>query len=77
MEFEIVGEILDLQIIAVRDSIRDSARLKKFYGNARWRKLKGRTTVRLSDGQVYEAEIHWYEAHGIGKREMKIKRIFW
>jgi len=77
MEFQILGEIRDLQIIAVGDSIRDSARLKKFYGHARWRKLKGRATVRLSDGQVYEAEIHWYEAHGIGKREMKIKHIFW
>jgi hypothetical protein len=73
--FEVVGEITDVKTIAVRSSIREIARLRKFYGKGRWRKRKGRATVRLSDGTLCLAEIHWYEAHGIGKQEMKIKRI--
>jgi len=74
MYFEIIGEIEGIQTIAVGKSIRDLARLRKQFGAGRWRKLKGTATVRLFDGRIKKAEIHWYEAHGIGKRKMKIKR---
>jgi hypothetical protein len=77
MGFEIIGEITNIETIAVGRSIREVARLQKVYGPGRWRKLKGMATVRLSDGTVSEAEVHWYEAHGIGKKEIKIKRILW
>lgn len=75
MEFEIIGDIRDIETIAVGRSIRQVARLRKIYGRGRWRKLKGITTVRLSDDTVHQAEIHWYEAPGIGKKELKIKRL--
>lgn len=73
LQFEILGEIADVEVIAIGRSIRDLARLQETYGNARWRKLKGTAVVRLPDGTVCWAELHWYEAHGIGKRETKIK----
>jgi hypothetical protein len=72
--FEIIGEIRDVEVIAEGTSIRDLARLRRAYGRGRWRKLKGIATVRLSSGRVRLAEIHWYQAHGVGKREMKRKR---
>jgi hypothetical protein len=75
MEFEIVGEIRDIQTVAVGGSIREIARLRKIYGRGRWRKLKGTATVHLSDDTVHQAEVHWYEAHGIGRKELKIKRL--
>ena len=74
MYFQIIGEIEKVEIIAVGKSIRDIARLRKQYGPGRWRKLKGVATVRLFDGRIKKAEVHWYEAHGIGKRKMKVKR---
>ena len=74
MYFEIIGEIENIETIAVGKSIRDIVRLRKQYGPGRWRKLKGIATVRIIDGRIKQAEIHWYEAHGIGKRKMKIKR---
>ena len=74
--FEIISPIEDIEIIAVETSIRDIGRLRKTYGKARWRKLKGFARVRLEDNFECEAELHWYEAHGIGKREMKIKELF-
>lgn len=77
MKFEIVGEIADIGTIAIGSSIREVARLRKVYGAGRWRKLKGIATVCLSDGTICEAEIHWYEAHGIGRKEFKIKHILW
>jgi len=77
MYFEIIGEIIDVESIAVGSSIREIARLRKTYGPGRWRKLKGRATIRLLDGTICQAELHWYEAHGIGKKETKIKNIFW
>jgi hypothetical protein len=77
MSLEIIGEIADIETIAVGSSIREIARLRRVYGLGRWRKLKGIATVRLSDGTICEAEVHWYEAHGIGRREEKIKRILW
>jgi hypothetical protein len=74
MYFEIIGEITDAERIAIGSSIRDIARLRKQYGGGRWRKLKGVATVRLRNGRIRRVELHWYEAHGIGKRKMKIKR---
>jgi hypothetical protein len=74
MYFEIIGEIEQVETIAVGKSIRDITRLRKQFGPGRWRKLKGITIVRLFDGRIKKAEVHWYEAHGIGKRKMKIKR---
>lgn len=75
MDFEIVGDLSDVETIAVNLSIRENADLKARYGGRRWRKLKGIGTVRLASGSVRKAELHWYEAHGIGKRKMKIKRL--
>ena len=72
--FEIVGEIANPETIAAGSSIREVARLRKLYGRGRWRKCKGIGRVRLEDGEVRLAEVHWYEAHGIGRREFKIKR---
>lgn len=74
MSFEIVGEITDIEIIAVGNAIRDIARLRKQYGQGRWRKLKGVALIRLANGQIRRVELHWYEAHGIGKKEFKRKR---
>jgi hypothetical protein len=76
MEFEIVSEISDVETIAVGTGIRDRARLRKQYGRGRWRKLKGVAKVRLPSGRIRLAELHWYEAHGIGKREFKLKLPF-
>lgn len=72
--FEIVGRITQVEVIAVRHAIRVLDFLQQRYGRGRWRKLKGVATVRLEDGRMRQAEVHWYEAHGIGKRQMKIKR---
>ena len=75
MYFEILGKIENVETIAVGKSIRQLKRLEKAYGKGRWRKLKGIAKIKLRDGQICIAEIHWYEAHGIGKKEFKIKRI--
>ena len=75
MDVEIISDITNIETIAKSGSIRDIARLRKLYGEGRWRKLKGTALVRLPDGIVCEAEVHWYEAHGIGKKEIKVKRI--
>lgn len=74
MDFEIVGEISEVESIAVGSSIREIARLRRAYGSGRWRKLKGVAQVQLRNGKIRQAEIHWYEAHGVGKREFKLKR---
>ena len=74
MHFEIVGEITNVETFAVGRSIREVARLSRIYGKGRWRKRKGNATVRLLDCTVRSAEIHWYEAAGIGRKEFKIKR---
>jgi hypothetical protein len=75
MDFKIVGRIKDIEVIATGAAIRERKRLWKIYGKARWRKLKGNASIRFSDGTMCQAEIHWYEAHGIGAKEHKIKRI--
>jgi hypothetical protein len=74
MYFQILGEITHAETFAAGSSIRELGRLRKFYGRGRWRKRKGIARVRLEDGEVRLAEVHWYEAHGIGRREFKIKR---
>jgi CRISPR/Cas system CSM-associated protein Csm3 (group 7 of RAMP superfamily) len=73
--FEIIGEIEEIETIALGGRIRDIMRLRKQYGLGRWRKLKGVAKVRLESGRVCKAEVHWYEAHGIGRKKMKIKRL--
>ena len=75
MFFQIVGEITNIRTIAVGRRIHQIARLKKLYGPGRWRKMKGEAMVRLARGQLRNAELHWYEAHGVGKRGMKIKKL--
>ena len=74
MDFEILGEIAVLETIASGRGIRDLKRLQRNYGKGRWRKMKGSARIRLRNGDVRTAELHWYEAHGIGKREFKRKR---
>jgi hypothetical protein len=75
MYFELLGEIENVQTIAVAGRIREIMRLRRAYGPARWRKLKGEAAVRLESGRICRAEVHWYEAHGKGRKKMKIKRI--
>ena len=74
MNFEILGNITNVEPIAVGSAIRDLARLRRVYGAGRWRKLKGIARIRLGNGRLRLAELHWYEAHGIGRKEMKRKR---
>jgi len=74
MHFEVVGEISEIETIAVGNRIREVSRLRRLYGKGRWRKLKGVALIRLRGGQLRKAELHWYEAHGIGKKEIKRKR---
>ena len=74
MYFEIIGDITNVETFAIGSSIREIGRLRKLYGRGRWRKRKGIARIRLSDGAVRRAEVHWYEAHGIGRKEFKIKR---
>lgn len=76
MKFEIVGDVTEVKTIAIGKSIRTLPLLNKRYGKARWRKKKGIATVKLSNGSYRRAEVHWYEAHGLGKREFKIKFPF-
>ena len=74
-DFEVLGDIRKVEVIAVNLSIRELKKLKDEFSGRRWRKLKGVGLVRLADESIYQAELHWYEAHGIGRRKMKIKRI--
>jgi hypothetical protein len=73
-EWEVIGDLVVIETIARGPGIRDLGRLNRLYGKGHWRKQKGQATIRLSNGQIRTAELHWYEAHGIGKREMKRKR---
>ena len=72
--FEIISDITDIEVIAVGSSIHDLSRLRKLYGNGRWRKMKGTAFIKLRNGRIHKAELHWYEAHGVGKKEYKRKR---
>ena len=73
MKFEIVSQIEEIEIIAVGTNIRDLVYLQKVYGRGRWRKLKGKAHVKLPNGRMRRVELHWYEAHGIGRKDIKIK----
>jgi hypothetical protein len=75
MNFDVVGDITEIETIAIGASIRELPRLRRAHGAGRWRKRKGIASVRLGDGSIYRAEVHWYEAHGVGRVEMKIKRF--
>jgi hypothetical protein len=75
MRFEILGELSEIGTFASGSGIREVARLRKVYGRGRWRKRKGIARVRLGDGSIHLAELHWYEATGIGRREFKIKHL--
>jgi hypothetical protein len=75
MYLDIIGEIEEIETLAVGGRIHDIMRIRKQYGPGRWRKLKGVAKVRLQSGRICKAEIHWYEAHGTGRKKMKIKRI--
>lgn len=72
--FEVISDITEIETIAVGAAIHDLARLRKQYGSGRWRKVKGIAMIRLRTGRVRRAELHWYEAHGIGRKEFKRKR---
>jgi hypothetical protein len=74
VDFELAGDLHDVETIAVGQSIRELPRLRRLYGKGRWRKMKGIARIRLRDGRLRLAELHWYEAHGIGKKEFKRKR---
>jgi hypothetical protein len=74
MYFELIGEVSNIEGIARGPSVRERSRLRKQFGAGRWRKLKGVATVRLANGRIRSVELHWYEAHGIGKKKLKIKR---
>ncbi len=74
-DFQIIGRIKSIRTIALGNRIREIARLKKVYGKGRWRKLKGIALVMFRDGTIRSVELHWYEAHGIGRKKVKIKRF--
>jgi len=74
-DFEVIGEVARIEVIAVNVSIRERRRLQARFGGRRWRKLKGVGRVRFPNGEIRQAELHWYEAHGIGRRKMKVKRV--
>jgi len=75
MQFEILGEISQTETFATGSGIHEIVRLRRVYGRGRWRKRKGIARVRLADGSVHSAEVHWYEAAGIGRKEFKIKHL--
>ena len=76
MKFEIISEISRIETIAAGRQIRDLRRIVREYGRGKWRKVKGLATIRFTNGRVVKAEIHWYEAHGIGRKEIKFKRAY-
>jgi hypothetical protein len=75
MHFRILGDLTDVETIATGSGIREITRLRKRYGRGRWRKRKGIAEIELRSGEIVSAELHWYEASGIGRREFKIKRL--
>jgi hypothetical protein len=73
VQFEIVGAVEQAETIATGSGVKVRALLRRVHGRGRWRKRKGMATVRLPNGKLRRVELHWYEAHGIGKRDFKIK----
>lgn len=74
-EFKILSEITNIEIIAVGRGVYIWRYLDRVFGKGRWRKMKGTATVQMADGTIHEAEIHWFEAHGIGRKDFKIKKV--
>ena len=74
MHFQVIGQIEQIETFETGSGIRELSRLRKIYGRGRWRKRKGVATVRLGDGTIRLAELHWYEATRIGRKELKLKR---
>lgn len=74
-EFEILSEIRDIETIAAGRGVHIRSHLERTFGKGRWRKMKGIATVRLADGTICEAEIHWFEAHGMGRKDFKVKKV--
>jgi hypothetical protein len=74
-DFELLSDVKDIELIAVNLSIRERKKLKARFGGSRWRKLKGIALVRFPNGEIRQTEVHWYEAHGVGRRKMKVKRV--
>jgi hypothetical protein len=74
VNFEIISEIEEIETIAINKRIRILVQLQKLYGKGRWRKLKGLAVIRLPNGRIRKVELHWYEAHGIGRKDINIKR---
>lgn len=75
VQFEVIGDMTNIETFAIGNAIREIERLQRLYGRGRWRKRKGTATVRLADGTLHQAEVHWYEASGIGRKELKIKYL--
>ncbi len=75
IKFEIIGDIREIEAIAEGRGVYIRRYLERTYGKGRWRKMKGIGTVELADATICEAEIHWFEAHGIGRKDFKIKRM--
>ncbi len=75
MYFELISEVTDIEVIASGRGIRRLKYLRKRHGGRRWRKVKGSATVRLAGGSIRRAEVHWYEAHGVGRTGWKVKRF--
>ena len=75
MPFQILGEISQVETFATGSGIREITRLRRVYGRGRWRKRKGIARIRLADGSIHLAELHWYEAANIGRKEFKIKHL--
>jgi hypothetical protein len=75
MDFHLLGDVRDIEPIAANLSIRERKTLMVRFGGRRWRKLKGVAMVRFPNGEVHLAELHWHEAHGVGRRKMKVKRV--
>ena len=73
MIFDVIGQIEAIEVIVIGSSIRELSYLQKVYGVGRWRTLKGTARVKLPNGRIRNVELHWYEAHGIGRKDMKIK----
>jgi hypothetical protein len=74
VRFEVLSDLAHVETIASGKGVRDRYRLTRQYGGSKWRKMKGIATVELSDGTICEAELHWYEAHGVGKKELKFRK---
>jgi len=73
VHFKLISKLEFVEVIATGRGVKELRRLNKIYGKSHWRKLKGIAKIKLSDGSIKKAELHWYEAHGIGKKELKIK----